>query len=180
MNLAPSSVRFTTCLHTSLLDVGTDKTHCWMLAITKTKRQRQRQSTEPFEGDAHPKRFLFISGIRPRLRLSSPDMVYVFPLPVCPYAKIVPLNPFVACSTIGCAMSPNTCRHQNVLVIIFSFTRAKEDSRSSLYLCLRNFIRIYMIKSKLLLFLAGRILQLNRGVIGGHDAYFLFCKLIRG
>ena len=42
----------------------------------------------------------FISG-----GLSLPSIVCVFPVPVCPYAKIVPLYPSNTDSTIGKAVS---------------------------------------------------------------------------
>ena len=35
----------------------------------------------------------------------APDMVYVLPVPVCPYANIVPLYPWRTLSTIGLAVS---------------------------------------------------------------------------
>ncbi|OMH81437.1 hypothetical protein AX774_g5113 [Zancudomyces culisetae] len=35
----------------------------------------------------------------------SPSIVYVFPVPVCPYAKIVQLYPCNTSFSIGCAIS---------------------------------------------------------------------------
>ena len=44
--------------------------------------------------------------------LASPVIDHVLPEPVCPYAKIVPLNPLNAASSIGCPTSRYTssCR----------------------------------------------------------------------
>ena len=38
-----------------------------------------------------------------------PTIVYVFPEPVCPYAKIVPLNPSIALSATSFATLSNIC-----------------------------------------------------------------------